>query len=288
LSQWSSAKKHSLGCFLFLWYKLSMSKNFAIGLVALTIGAVIFAVVAGRIFFQDEKVDAPTGISEGEPDTFNVPQDVQTFFNECKGKGGVIGGTGGVKAGLPTTEEGYTCWYQNRECWDFLTYSKERYMGGNPGCPEANLVQGAPGGQAPAPQVQQQPAQQQPAQQQNIITPSADELVGNWQGNGNIKFSGSQYCKNYTMNWSANIVKEREDYVAGKFVDANGEFVGTIQATWNEKTNTWVATIKSDIVSITNGVMDQSKVSGGFQIKNAWLPCGDITGQSGAFSGSKR
>jgi hypothetical protein len=32
----------------------------------------------------------------------------------------VIGGTGGVKAGLPTTEEGYTCWYENRDCWDFI------------------------------------------------------------------------------------------------------------------------------------------------------------------------
>ena len=89
------------------------------------------------------------GITVGPPDIYTYPADVQTFFDECTAKGGIVGGTGGVKARLPTTESGYTCWYDdNKKCWDFLTYSKERYMGGNRGCPEQGLVPEQP--QVPA------------------------------------------------------------------------------------------------------------------------------------------
>lgn len=72
---------------------------------------------------------------------------VQTFYDSCKAKGGIVGGAGTVKAGLPTTESGYTCEYKSntpkngtQPCWDYLTYSGGRYMGGNTGCPAENLL----------------------------------------------------------------------------------------------------------------------------------------------------
>lgn len=72
---------------------------------------------------------------------------VQAFYNDCKGKGGIVGGAGTVKSGLPTTESGYTCEFKIKDnggasvpCWDFMTYSGGRYMGGNNGCQEENLV----------------------------------------------------------------------------------------------------------------------------------------------------
>ncbi len=72
---------------------------------------------------------------------------VQAFYDGCQNKGGLVGGAGTVKGGLPTTESGYTCEYKindkngaNIPCWDFLTYSGGRYMGGNNGCQEKNLL----------------------------------------------------------------------------------------------------------------------------------------------------
>lgn len=114
---------------------------------------VTFLGVVLLIFFSMGCTQVPEGpgITQGEPDEYEVTEDVQAFFDECTAKGGVIGGTGGVKAGLPTTEEGYTCWYENRDCWDFLTYSRERYMGGNPGCPEAGATAPTPTTSAPDP-----------------------------------------------------------------------------------------------------------------------------------------
>jgi len=80
------------------------------------------------------------GITQGDKNQPQYPPAVQAFFNECTSKGGIVGGTGGVKERLPTTEDGRTCKYQNGACWDMLTYSGGRYMGGNPGCPERGLV----------------------------------------------------------------------------------------------------------------------------------------------------
>jgi hypothetical protein len=72
---------------------------------------------------------------------------VQAFYDGCQNKGGLVGGAGTVKAGLPTTESGYTCEYKSdtprngmQPCWDFLTYSGGRYLGGNTGCPTENLL----------------------------------------------------------------------------------------------------------------------------------------------------
>ena len=90
-----------------------------------------------------------TGVTVGEPDNPNAGQSpkVRQFYDACAAKGGIVGGAGTVKAGLPTTESGYTCEYKSdtprngtQPCWDFLTYSGGRYMGGNTGCPAQNLL----------------------------------------------------------------------------------------------------------------------------------------------------
>jgi hypothetical protein len=72
---------------------------------------------------------------------------VQAFYDSCGAKGGIVGGTGMVKDRLPTTEGGYTCEYKTdtprngmQKCWDFLTYSGGRYLGGNSGCPEQDIM----------------------------------------------------------------------------------------------------------------------------------------------------
>lgn len=89
------------------------------------------------------------GITVGESTTNSAghSHSVQAFYDACSTKGGVVGGAGTVKSGLPTTESGYTCEYKGKDsggtavpCWDFLTYSGGRYMGGNKGCEQKNLL----------------------------------------------------------------------------------------------------------------------------------------------------
>jgi hypothetical protein len=65
---------------------------------------------------------------------------LEDFYDNCRGLGGSIGGTGGVQTRLPTTESGHTCWYDGNSCWDMLTYSGERYKGGEGHCEEMGLV----------------------------------------------------------------------------------------------------------------------------------------------------
>lgn len=83
-------------------------------------------------------------ISTGEPSSSGYSPTVQKFYDACAAKGGIVGGAGLAKSRLSTTEFGYTCDYKidnnNTQCWDFLTYSGGRYMGGNPGCEEENLL----------------------------------------------------------------------------------------------------------------------------------------------------
>lgn len=94
------------------------------------------------------------GVTVGQPsnntannNTTGYSPSVQNFYNGCQGKGGVVGGAGVVKSNLPTSESGYTCEYKVKDkngadipCWDFLTYSGGRYMGGNTGCEQKNLL----------------------------------------------------------------------------------------------------------------------------------------------------
>lgn len=82
------------------------------------------------------------GLTQGQTQN-NVSPMEQAFTDECHAKGGTVGGTGGVKTRLPTTlSAGFNCNYPSGDhsCWDYLTTSGERYMGGENGCPELNLV----------------------------------------------------------------------------------------------------------------------------------------------------
>jgi len=83
---------------------------------------------------------ARLGITLGEPDVYKIAPTTKAFFDNCSGKGGVIGGTGGIKAGLPTTESGFTCWHDDsKECWDYLTFSGDLFFGGSGNCQQKEL-----------------------------------------------------------------------------------------------------------------------------------------------------
>ncbi len=89
------------------------------------------------------------GITEGESVLeIELSPTVRIFYNQCQAKGGIVGGSGKVMARMPTTESGHKCEYKTDSpnfgkgipCWDLLTYSGGRYLGGNSGCPEHGLV----------------------------------------------------------------------------------------------------------------------------------------------------
>jgi hypothetical protein len=82
-------------------------------------------------------------VSEDSPAAgAQLPKAAKAFSAECQGKGGYVGGANQDKGRLATTESGYHCNYKQgvNNCWDFLTYSGSRYMGGDVGCQELNLL----------------------------------------------------------------------------------------------------------------------------------------------------
>ncbi len=94
-----------------------------------------------------QNVETTLGVTFAAPTIAEHSPSVQAFYDECAEKGGTVGGEGTAKTNLPTTEFGYTCEYKyksfthgEQSCWDFLTYSGGRYMGGNNGCPTENLL----------------------------------------------------------------------------------------------------------------------------------------------------
>jgi len=82
-------------------------------------------------------------IQNGEVKQQTSPME-QAFNDDCKAKGGTTGGTGGVKDRLPTTLTAGTlnCDYKDsgRTCWDVMTRTGQRFMGGENGCTEQNLL----------------------------------------------------------------------------------------------------------------------------------------------------
>lgn len=82
-------------------------------------------------------------IKDGKTTTQTSPME-QAFNEECKAKGGTTGGTGGVKDRLPMTLSAgsLNCDYKDsgRACWDTMTPTGQRFMGGENGCPEENLL----------------------------------------------------------------------------------------------------------------------------------------------------
>lgn len=118
-------------------------------------------IAASAIGFVEDQLNAETawddawhnlettaGISQGEPTTSTAEHSptVQAFYDSCTAKGSFVGGANQDKGRLPTTESGYHCNYKQgvNNCWDFLTYSGERFMGGDVGCKQMNLVPLAP------------------------------------------------------------------------------------------------------------------------------------------------
>lgn len=89
---------------------------------------------------QGQYIDTKGGVYNGEPNLpLQLSPNEKKFVDECKAKGGTTGGTGGVYSRMPTTETGIACHHGN-SCWDYLTRTSRRYSGGNPGCPEENLL----------------------------------------------------------------------------------------------------------------------------------------------------
>lgn len=82
------------------------------------------------------------GITQGVPSTPQISPRLQAFYNECRAKGGTTAVATSIKERIPTTESGTTCQYPvgGNSCWDYLTASGGRYMGGNAGCPELGLL----------------------------------------------------------------------------------------------------------------------------------------------------
>lgn len=101
---------------------------------------------------------------------------VQSFLDECKNKGGFIGGV--TKERLPTTEDGRTCRYQDSKCWDFLTYSGGRYKGGANGCEEQGLLPKPKPTPTPKPDTKQNQGQDQQIIEPPVTTSSWDGTYG--------------------------------------------------------------------------------------------------------------
>jgi uncharacterized protein YdhG (YjbR/CyaY superfamily) len=104
----------------------------------------------------------------------------QAFNDECKVKGGTPGGTGGVKDRLPMTLPAGTlnCDYKNngRNCWDTMTRTGQRFMGGDNGCEELHLLP------RPAP-----PAQSPP--EGTPVSSAPGNKPGSWNGNYNAQMT---------------------------------------------------------------------------------------------------
>lgn len=153
----------------------------------------------GKIFESEPAI----GVTEHSPT-------VQAFYGGCKAKGGLVGGSGMAMARMPTTQGGYKCEYKTDSphfgkgilCWDVLTYSGGRYMGGNSGCPEYGLIpsavipEAAPAPATSAPTKKTTPA---PAQK-STPSPSASEsttAAANNKWDGNYSASCIMECNDY-------------------------------------------------------------------------------------------
>ena len=65
------------------------------------------------------------------------------FVESCVKRGGKLKNDEHVKLGLPTNENGFTCWSENdkkSQCWDFLTFSGALYKGGDESCEQLGVI----------------------------------------------------------------------------------------------------------------------------------------------------
>lgn len=177
------------------------------------------------------------GLQVGPDNTTKLSPKLEQFYADCKGKGGIVGGTGGVMTRLPTTEGGSDCWSENGKCWDRLTYSGARYKGGGPGCEEQGLV--------PAPNVVGQ-IEDELANFGDDLQGSLDnfgEIISNiitpkWDGTYNTQFTGTgcsglPQVEGFNPNtYLANVFNSYMQFVVTRdsvggfpdgYIDANGK-----------------------------------------------------------------
>lgn len=139
---------------------------------------------------QGQYTDTKGGVYNGLP---NLPPQLspteKAFVDDCKAKGGTTANTGGVMTRMPTTETGLRCNYPHdgNPCWDYLTRTGRRYMGGNPGCPEENLLPPPPPPPpAPKPTPSPKPSPQPSPQPSPEPTPQNISWDGTYNLSSNV------------------------------------------------------------------------------------------------------
>lgn len=124
-------------------------------------------------------------IVDGKTTTPISPME-QAFNDECHAKGGTPGGTGGVKDRLPTTLTAGTlnCDYKDNghTCWDTMTRTGQRFMGGDNGCPEEGLLP-------------------KPAPVPKTTTPTAP--TSSWDGTYHVTYSAMSCNLNTSVGYSS-------------------------------------------------------------------------------------
>ena len=83
----------------------------------------------------------PGGSNELKEESKQPPK-LQAFEEACSAKGGTLKETAPNEVGLPALEHGYHCYFQEEQknCWNFLTYSGSDFAGGEAGCEKHNLL----------------------------------------------------------------------------------------------------------------------------------------------------
>ena len=188
------------------------------------------------------------GLQVGPDEKRNISPRMEQFYAECKVKGGIVGGSGGVMTRLPTTESGTQCWSDNGNCWDLLTYSGARYKGGGNNCEELGLV--------PRPNIidlaNTEIVNFQDELQGNLDNISLDDftnffsnIISNkWDGTYNVKFSGAacsgfqqtkyfnanSYLANYMNTYSQIVVSGNtvQGFQSGGYIGTDGKTTETI------------------------------------------------------------
>jgi len=157
---------------------------------------------------------------------------VQAFYNDCTARGSFVGGANQNKGRLPTTESGYHCNYKQgvNNCWDFLTYSGGRFMGGDVGCQEKNLVPLAPN-KKPAQQAAQPATQSKSSANQNKSWIWEGTYPGNQTG-CNVNEVLYAYVKNNQVSYgdtptdttggAGGVSIGSDGHAVSKYTDENG------------------------------------------------------------------
>lgn len=88
------------------------------------------------------------------PDTSTPSSKVQTYQDNCLANGGKLSGVNKGNGWIPTAENGNYCDFKDQEknCWNFLTYSGSYFAGGDDGCEQHNVLPAATGPNSPSAQ----------------------------------------------------------------------------------------------------------------------------------------